>query len=116
MNADQTVFSSKRWAQGTIYDISVQRNEIERLVRNHYVRPSFNGTTINAKVGEEVILTDTNNVLSNYYVSASNGAEVRIDGNKLIVKTTKVGKVTLQFKKRLYTDREYLVYLHHHHQ
>ena len=110
MNADQTVFSSKRWAQGTIYDISAQRNEIERLVRNHYVRPSFNGTTINAKVGEEVILTDTNNVLSNYYVSASNGAEVRIDGNKLIVKTTKVGKVTLQFKKRLYTDREYLVY------
>lgn len=110
INADQTVFSSKRWAQGTIYDISAQRNEIERLVRNHYVRPSFNGTTINAKVGEEVILTDTNNVLSNYYVSASNGAEVRIDGNKLIVKTTKVGKVTLQFKKRLYTDREYLVY------
>lgn len=110
MNAYQTVFSSKRCAQGTIYDISDQRNEIERLVRNHYVRPSFNGTTINAKVGEEVILTDTNNVLSNYYVSASNGAEVRIDGNKLIVKTTKVGKVTLQFKKRLYTDREYLVY------
>lgn len=110
INADQTVFSSRRWAQGTIYDISTQRNEIERLVRNHYVRPSFNGTTINAKVGEEVILTDTNNVLSNYYVSASNGAEVRIDGNKLIVKTTKVGKVTLQFKKRLYTDREYLVY------
>ena len=82
INADQTVFSSKRWAQGTIYDISAQRNEIERLVRNHYVRPSFNGTTINAKVGEEVVLTDTNNVLSNYYVSASNGAEVRIDGNK----------------------------------
>ena len=110
INANQTVFSSQRWAQGNIHDVSAQRNEIERLVRNHYVRPSFNGTKIEAKVGSEVTLTDTNNVLSNYYVSASNGAEVRIDGNKLIVKPTKIGKVTLQFKKRLYTDREYLVY------
>ena len=110
INPDYTTFSSKRWTQGTVYDISYQRNEIERLVRSHYVRPSFNGTTINAKVGEEVVLTDTNNVLSNYYVSASNGAEVKIEGNNLIVKPTTVGKVTLQFKKRLYTDREYLVY------
>lgn len=110
INADNTVFSSQRWAQGSIYDVSAQRNEIENLVRNHYVRPSFNGTTIKAKVGSEIVLTDTNNVLSNFYVSASNGAEVKIDGNKLIVKTTKVGNVTLQFKKKLYTDREYIVY------
>ena len=110
INPDYTTFSSKRWTQGTVYDISYQRNEIERLVRSHYVRPSFNGTTINAKVGEEVVLTDTNNVLSNYYVSASNGAEVKIEGNNLIVKPTTVGKVTLQFKKSVYTDREYLVY------
>ena len=110
INADNTVFSSQRWAQGTIHDVSAQRNEIENLVRNHYVRPSFNGATIKTKVGSETVLTDTNNVLSNFYVSASNGAEVRIEGNKLIVKTTKVGNVTLQFKKKLYTDREYLVY------
>ena len=110
INADNTVFSSQRWAQGTIHDVSAQRNEIENLVRNHYVRPSFNGATIKTKVGSETVLTDTNHVLSNFYVSASNGAEVRIEGNKLIVKTTKVGNVTLQFKKKLYTDREYLVY------
>ena len=103
-------YSTERWNAGTIIDVSAERNEIMRLVNNHYNKPSFNGQTVKVKVGDTITLTDTNNVLSGYDVILSNNAEYSINGNNLTVRATNVGDITIQFKKKLYTTREYIVY------
>ena len=103
-------YSTQRWGAGTNIDVSVERNTIMNLVNSHYVKPSFNGQTITMKVGDKITLTDTNNVLSNYDVIMSNNAEYQVNGNTITIRATNVGNITMQFKKKMYTTRQYLVY------
>ena len=60
--------------------------ELEMLVSSYDILPSFADTAI--PVSEEldkVVVTDTNNVLSNYSVDNNDGLEVSTKGNDLIV-------------------------------
>ena len=106
----KVTYSTARYGQGTPYDVSYQKSVIENLVAHHYDRPSFNGTTVTTQVGTPITLTDTNNVLSNYEVYASNGADVSINGNKLTITPKQVGEITLQFSKKQIYSRSYLIY------
>lgn len=106
----RVTYSTARYGAGTPYDVSYERSVIENLVAHHYDKPSFNGTTITSQVGTPVTLTDTNNVLSNYEVYASNNANVSIDGNKLTITPTEIGNVTLTFVKKQIYSRTYLIY------
>lgn len=106
----RVTYSTARYGKGTVYDVSYERSVIENLVAHHYDKPSFNGTTITSQVGTPVTLTDTNNVLSNYQVYASNNANVSIDGNKLTITPTEIGNVTLTFVKKQVYSRSYLIY------
>ena len=92
-------YSSERYSEGTAYDVSSERAEIERLIANHYKKPSFNGHVSTAQVGETIKLTDTNGVLSNYNVSVS-GANYSISGNTLSITPTKDGSITLSMSKK----------------
>ena len=103
-------YSTQRWGAGTNMDVSAEKNTIMNLVNSHYVKPSFNGQTITMKVGDKITLTDTNNVLSNYDVIMSNNAEYQVNGNTITIRATNVGNITMQFKKKMYTTRQYLVY------
>lgn len=104
-------FNTERYGAGTPYNVDAERNVINDLVNRHYTKPSFNGTTVTAQVGTSVTLTDTNNVLSNYEVYASNNANVSINGNQLTITPTEIGNVTLQFVKKQIYSRSYLIYL-----
>lgn len=79
---------------------------------SHYTRPSFTSNVpVSAQTYEmnyangqySVTLTDTNNVLSNYYVSADGGASVTINGNQLIVTSSNPinDSVTIKLNKRM---------------
>ena len=107
----KVTFSTGRYGTGTVYDVSVQKSVIMNLVNHHYDRPSFNGTTVSSQVGTPITLTDTNNVLSNYEVYASNGAKVSINGNKLTITPTEIGDIKLTFVKKQVYSRTYLIYL-----
>ena len=85
------------------------QREIERLIANHYVKPSFNGGNYTYQVGETFTLTDTNNVLSNYDVSVT-GANYSIEGNKLTVTPTVSGDINVRLTKRMPYDSEYKIY------
>ncbi len=106
----RVTYSTARYGEGTPCNVDAQRNVINNLVANHYTKPSFNGTTVTAQVGTSVTLTDTNNVLSNYEVYASNNANVSINGNQLTITPTEIGNVTLQFVKKQIYSRSYLIY------
>ena len=110
VNTFKFTYHTERYGYGDYIDISSYKNEILRLVNNHYLRPSFNGQTITAQVGETITLTDTNNVLSNYDVYGDNIANIVINGNKLTFTTTTIGEVNLRFVKKQYTSEVALVY------
>ena len=107
---NNTVVSTERNKNGTIYDLTNEKNEILNLVNSHYTKPSFNGMLFQGEVGKEIVINDTNNVLNKYYVVSSNGADVRIEGNNLIVVPKTTDEIEIRFLKRMYTDRTYLVY------
>lgn len=103
-------YNTARYGAGTAYNVDNEKNVIKDLVAHHYDKPSFNNTTVTTQVGKSVTLTDTNNVLSNYDVYASNGAEISINGNQLTINPTQIGEVNLQFVKKQIYSRSYLVY------
>lgn len=110
VNTFRFKYSTERYGYGTHIDISKERNEIQRLIDNHYKKPSFNGQTITANVGDTVTLTDTNNVLSNYEVIGNNITDVTINGNQLSFKTKTVGELSIEFQKKQYTNTVALVH------
>ena len=57
-------------------------------VNSVYTKPSFGEGSYTIDVGESITLTDTNNILSEYIVSASNGLIVSKNGNQLTITAT----------------------------
>ena len=106
----QVTFNTARYGKGTPISVDNEKSVIQNLVAHHYDKPSFNGTTIKSQVGKSVTLTDNNNVLSNFDVYASNGADVSINGNQLTITPTQIGDIRLQFIKKQIYSRNYLVY------
>jgi len=66
-----------------IIDISEEMNTILTLKDSHYTKPSFDGTTIEFTIGEELILEDENAVLDRFITTNEN---IVIEDNKLIIK------------------------------
>ena len=94
---------------GSVIDIEKEKNEIMDLVNKHYVKPSFDGVSFEGIYQESIVLTDSNNVLSNYEVVSSNN-DVLIDGNKLVIKFTNLGSDKVVLRKKKYDNRVSLFY------
>ena len=103
-------FSTARWNEGTPLDISAERAEIENLIAHHRDLPSFSGQVHRLQVGETLVLTDTNNVLSNYDVSVSN-ASVSVNGNQLTIVPTESGTIDLNLTKKQVYSSEYKLFV-----
>ena len=72
----------------TIYDISSEMAEINRLRSQPQGRPSFNNQTVKMGLNSPVTLTDTKGTLGNYSITNVNGINASVDGNNLTVAIT----------------------------
>ena len=72
----------------TIYDISGEMAEINRLRSQPQGRPSFNNQTVKMGLNSPVTLTDTKGTLGNYSITNANGINASVDGNNLTVSIT----------------------------
>ena len=89
-----------------LVEVESEKEEISNLVRNHYIKPSFDNTTIDIIKGDTITLTDTNNVLSNY---KSNNRYISIEGNTITIDgNIDTNKITLT--KNANTDKVFLLY------
>lgn len=102
-------FTSQLWGKGEELDISKERAEIERLVANHLIKPSFNGKSYNLHIGESVTIHDTNEILSEYIINA-NGATYSVNGNDLTLTATKTGEITLLMERKMVYDDNYKIF------
>ena len=96
--------------KGSVINIDAEKNEIERLISRSNIRPSFNNQTINATVGDEVILTDTNNILSDYFVYDNGSQDVSVNGNQLKIKVNNTGDNQIKLLIKNYDNDVNLVY------
>lgn len=87
-------------------DITKEKEEILDLVRNHYKKPSFDNKEIDFIKGNELVIEDTNYVLSKFISEDEN---VIIDGNKLIVKENFSGE-KIVLKKQSTNKKQLLLY------
>lgn len=72
----------------TIYDISGEMAEINRLRSQPQGRPSFNNQTVKMGLNSPVTLTDTKGTLGNYSITNANGINASVDGNNFTVAIT----------------------------
>ena len=96
---------------GTHIDISNEVNEILRLVDSHYTKPSFDGTTINGTYNSQIVLDDTNNILSNYEVYDDGGNTNSINDNKLYITPKSMNSSSIVLKKKLYDSATTIIYV-----
>lgn len=106
---NEVYFTTELNGNGSIIDIEKEKNKILSLINNHYVRPSFSDLSYEGIYQESIILTDSNNVLNQYEVVSSNN-DVRIDGNRLIVKFTSFGRDKVVLRKKKYDDKVSIYY------
>ena len=104
-------FWTERSGHGDHIDVSHEKNIIMNLVNSHTNRPSFNATSINAVVGQEVKITDTNGVLSDFQIYNSTNLNVRVDGNDIYVTPQTVGNIQLSFIKKHYDNATTIVFI-----
>jgi len=95
---------------GDYINLNYERNEIMKLVNAHYNKPSFNGQTIEAVIGQEFKITDTNGLLSEYEIYNSKNFSIRIDGNDIYATPLAVGDLTLSVVRKHYDNETTIVY------
>ena len=95
----KVTFFTQRFGEGNELDISKEKGEIERLISNHKVKPSFDSKEFSALVGEQLVLNDSNGVLSNYNISINEATFYKKD-NKLYITPYVAGKLQVKLKKK----------------
>lgn len=97
-------FTDKLWGNRiTPYNSEIA--EINALVNSHYTKPSFSNSSYVMKLDETIILSDANEVLSNFEIVDNTNLEVKKEGNALYITAKKVGATTLTLQKRDTTFR-----------
>lgn len=102
-------YTTERYGEGSAYDVSAEKNEINRLIANHYIKPSFNGQSYTLQVGQSITIHDDNQVLNDYDISVD-GAIYEINGNDLTLTPTKSGDIVVRLTKRMSYDSNYKVF------
>lgn len=84
-------------------------SELENLINNYYKLPSFSNKKYEYDPNNSYVLTDTNNMLSNYQIKSSN-IEATISDNKLIINTKGSGTYKITFVRKSPISRNYVLY------
>ena len=106
----KVTFFTQRFGEGNELDISKEKGEIERLISNHKVKPSFDSKEFSALVGEQLVLNDSNGVLSNYNISINEATFYKKD-NKLYITPYVAGKLQVQLKKKEVYTSSYKIFV-----
>ncbi len=106
----KVTFFTQRFGEGNELDISKEKGEIERLISNHKVKPSFDSKEFSALTGEQLVLNDSNGVLSNYNISINEATFYKKD-NKLYITPYVAGKLQVKLKKKEAYTSSYKIFV-----
>ena len=93
---------------GSVIDVSNEKNEIIRLVNEHSILPSFAEKNFSGYIGDEIVLEDENDVLSQYDISSEH--DFVLDGNTLSIKLEDDKAYDFTLIRKYYDASPLLVY------
>lgn len=105
---------SIKWTTGNtddtpMIDVSYEKNEIQRLINNHNLKPSFSEKTYHVDVDQGLIINDSNRDLDRYDLVSVDGLDYKIENNKIYITTDKIGDYKFILKpKQNYNDGTYI--------
>ncbi len=104
-------FTTGKNMTGEIIDISFEKNEIMKLVNTHLL-PSFSTSLVKGYTGSQIVLEDTNGVLSDFDMSDSLYHDIILEDNKLIIDLNgdlvPLEKIT--FTRKYYDNEPLVIY------
>ena len=106
----KVTFFTQRFGEGNELDISKEKGEIERLISNNKVKPSFDSKEFSALVGEQLVLNDSNGVLNNYNININEATFYKKD-NKLYIIPYVAGKLQVKLKKKEAYTSSYKIFV-----
>ncbi|MDO4962720.1 MAG: SpaA isopeptide-forming pilin-related protein [bacterium] len=83
--------------------------EINRLVNNYYLKPSFANREFEYTINSNYEVVDLNNVLNNYSIVESD-IDSYIESNKLYINTKDKGTYKIKFKRESPVKDDYIIY------
>ena len=103
-NPEGTYFFQKHATGSTRFTFDNEISEIKNLMENYKKETSIKNKTYNILVGEKLIISDENNILSTFQ---TNSPIAKIENNQLIIDTKKEGnyKITLTKEDKLYNKQ-----------
>lgn len=112
MRPDLTwTFKSSRNANPNKKLYSKEVAEINKLVKEHLIKPSFASKKYKIMLGKSIEINDTNKVLSNYNLSGSlKNIKVTRNGNKIKITGVKIGSDKLSYKKSSRTSESFALF------
>lgn len=84
-------------------------NELNELVNNHFITPSFN-VDKSYSIDTEYTLIDNNNVLELFDIDYSGNIDIKKDGNVLKIISNNPGTYTIRLIKKSKIDHDYILY------
>ena len=108
----EVVWSTGVNKTGDIINIEKEKAEIEKLVKDHSVFPSFAFKEFSDYLGREIIIEDQNNVLDSYDMSESKYHQITKEGNKLKIKLNQIKQEdeTITLTRKHYDNEPLLIY------
>lgn len=104
-------FKSSRNASPNENLYNKEVSEINKLVKEHLIKPSFASKKYKIMLGKSIEINDTNKVLSNYNLSNSlKNVKVTRNGNKLKITALKIGSDKLTYKKSSRTSESFALF------
>lgn len=103
-------FFTDLFGVGTELNIENQRREIENLISNYNILPSFNGNTYKIQVGQTLSLVDENYALSRYRIEA-HGLNYSTSGSSMTIKPIYGGNYDFVFNPRGPYNHNYKIYI-----
>ena len=111
LTTDKTVeLRDQQYGYGNLINIENEKNEIMRLVNNHYTKPSFDNNSYDILYDNELVIKDNSNVLDMYIVKDNDGNEVNIIGNELHINSKKIGKSKIVLEKKKYDNKTTMIF------
>lgn len=97
-------FTTERYGQGNVVNVSREREEILNLVSHHYDKPDFkNNYQIN--INEKLELNSS--ILKDYELINDGGLKIEKNDNKLIIEQDKIGTYSLKLRKKQVYHHDY---------
>lgn len=103
-------FWTERYGYGDFIDISYEKEEIMKLVNKNNLRPDFKIKKITGTLNEEIVLTDTNQVLEDFLIISDDTFSITKEGNKLILIPKKQGLGEIILKRKTYDNKSSILF------